>query len=225
MRATRTKALLGTEGMEKLNKSVIVLAGLGGVGGQVFEALVRCGAGYLILIDFDTVSPTDLNRQILATADSMDTLKTEAARKRASVIEPGTKISTINMKIEKLDDLDFLKDSKIDYIIDAIDGFEGKISLVCYAKTHNIPVISSMGMGNRLDPQKIRLADICETNGCPLARKMRQRLRKEDIKALKVVYSTEQPICHDNDFIGSVPFVPAAAGLVIAAEVVKDIIF
>ena len=221
---TRSEALLGKSGILKLNETMIAIFGLGGVGGQALETLVRCGIGSFIVTDFDTVKETDLNRQIIATMDDIGQLKTEVAKKRLLSINPYAKVHLFAKRIETLEDLSYMDGFSPDYIIDAIDGTEGKISIIKYAKGKAIPVISSMGTGNRLDPARIRTGDIKETSMCPLAKKMRKRLKEENITGLKTVFSSEEPLRHKHGFIGSVPFVPPAAGIILAAEVIRDIL-
>jgi tRNA A37 threonylcarbamoyladenosine dehydratase len=222
-RFIRTKALLGDEGMKRLEASCIALFGLGGVGGYVLEMLARSSIGRFVLVDYDVFSETNINRQILATEDNIGMYKTDAAEKRILSINSEIYADTFKIKVERSEDLEFLDGYHIDYIADAIDNVEGKISIIKYAKKNNIPVISSMGAGNRLDPGKLAICDISRTSVCPLARKVRQRLRDEGIDRLKVVYSPEQPIVHNFDFIGSVSFVPSAAGILMAAEIIQDI--
>lgn len=221
----RAQALIGSDGMKKLKESQIALFGLGGVGGQVAETLARCGIGNFLLIDYDIILPSNINRQIIVTVDNFGKRKIEAARDRISDINPEAGVIVFDKKIETLDDLFFLDDHKPDYIIDAIDHFEGKVSIIKYAYARGLRIISSMGAGNKLDMTKFKVSRIEETKTCPLARKMRQRMKKEGINSLKVVYSTEQPIKHGHLFIGSVSFVPPACGMLIAQEVILDIAF
>jgi tRNA threonylcarbamoyladenosine dehydratase len=224
-RFIRTEALLGREGIEKLKSSCVALFGLGGVGGYVLEMLARSAAGSFILVDYDVISETNINRQILATVENIGRYKADEAKKRILSINPDAQVDIYKNKIEKQSDLEFLNGLHIDYIIDAIDNTEGKIAIIKYAKENSIPVISSMGTGNRLRPEMLSITDINNTSSCPLAKKVRQRLRKEGIGELKVVYSPEQPIEHMHKFIGSVSFVPSMAGILIASEVIKDIVF
>jgi tRNA threonylcarbamoyladenosine dehydratase len=223
-RFIRSEALLGREGLEKLKRSTVVVSGLGGVGGYVLEMLARSAIGNFILIDYDRFNKSNLNRQIISLEHNIGELKTEEARKRILSINPGINADIYNVKIEKIDDLAFLDNYHIDYIVDAIDSVEGKIAIIKYAKKHSIPVISSMGAGNRLDPEKFTVCDINKTSVCPLAKKVRKRLREEGIEDLKVVYSPEIPIVHGYDFIGSVSFVPSAAGILAASAVIRDIV-
>ncbi len=226
---SRTESLIGTNNLEKLKKSHIAIFGIGGVGGYVLEGLVRSGVGYIDLFDNDTVSITNINRQIIATNDTIGIQKTEAAKKRALSINKDVKINTFNVFYtpQNADEFDL---SNYDYIIDAIDTVTSKIEIIVRATTQNVPVISCMGTGNKLNPAMLEISDIYKTSVCPLAKVMRCELKKRGIKKLKVIYSKEQPIklSLDSDngrhIPASTPFVPAAAGMIIAAEVVKDLI-
>lgn len=229
----RTELLLGTEGVQKLKNTHIAVFGLGGVGSYVVEALCRSGVGTFTLVDNDTVSLTNLNRQLIATQDTVGQYKTEVSKKRILSINPD---ATIHLKTEFYlpeTEFDF---SGIDYIVDAIDTVTAKLHLIETAHKLNIPIISSMGTGNKLDPTKLEVTDISKTSVCPLARVIRQELRKRKIDHLKVVYSKEEPMApHYNGSNedkgttgrkapGSVAFVPSVAGLIIAGEVIKDIV-
>lgn len=229
----RTALLLGEDGVEKLSKKRVAVFGLGGVGGYAVEALARSGIGELDLIDCDVVSESNINRQIIATVKSIGQKKTDAAAERVLSINPNIKVRShfIEFLPKTSENFEF---KKYDYIIDAIDSVTGKIELVLKADEYGVPIISSMGTGNKLDPSAFKIADIYDTSVCPLARVMRRELKKRNIKALKVVYSEETPIsCPNaepaNEFSrrpipGSVSFVPPAAGLIIAGEVIKDLI-
>lgn len=224
----RTRMLLGESAVEKLNNSRVAVFGVGGVGGYVVEALVRSGIGEIDVFDKDTVSVSNINRQIIATQTTVGMPKVEAIKARAEEINPQVKVHTHEVFYlpENADDYDF---SVYDYIVDAIDTVTAKIEIIKRAKTLNIPVISSMGTGNKLDPTRLEVADISKTEVCPLARIMRRELRVRGINHLKVVYSKEEPIKsgieeNGKSVPGSVAFVPSVAGLIIAGEVVKDII-
>ena len=228
---SRTRMLLGDEAMDRLKQARVAVFGVGGVGGHAVEALVRSGVGTLDLIDSDRVALSNLNRQIIATRDTMGMLKVEAAKARILSINPDCKVRTwpIFYLPETADQFDF---TQYDYVVDAIDTVVGKLQLIEAAMAAQVPVISSMGAGNKLDPTAFRVADIAETSVCPLARVMRRELRKRGIEHVKVVYSTEpalSPASSDEETSrratpGSVAFVPAVAGLVLAGEVVKDLI-
>lgn len=231
---SRTAFLLGEEGMKKLKNATVAVFGLGGVGGYVVEALARCGVGQLELIDHDTISITNINRQIFATRSTVGMDKAEAAKARVLDIDPD--INVIARKEffcpDTKENFDF---SSYDYVVDAIDTVTGKLALVVACQESGTPIISSMGTGNKLDPGKFQIADITKTSVCPLARIMRKECAKRGIKHLKVLFSTEDPITPLNtsdeempegrrSLPGSVSFVPSVAGLMIAGEVVKDLI-
>ena len=236
---SRTELLLGASAVDKLASSRVAVFGVGGVGGFVVEGLARSGVGALDLIDCDKVSLSNINRQIIATLDTVGVEKTEAARARVMSINPECKVVVHNVFYlpETADSFDF---SEYDYVVDAIDTVSGKMAIIKRAREAGIPVISSMGAGNKLDPTAFRVADIYETSVCPLAKVIRKECRKQGIDKLKVVYSTEQAIrpegrAADTDSDapsviqkknppGSVAFVPSVAGLIIAGEVIKDLI-
>jgi len=219
----RTELLIGKDKLGKLKDSRVAVFGIGGVGGYVVEALSRCGIGAIDLIDNDKVCPSNLNRQIIALRSTIGEYKVDAAEKRILDINPDIKITKYKIFYTPDTKFDF---KKYDYIIDAIDTVAGKLSLIEQAKKYNIPIICSMGTGNKLNPAKFEVADISKTSVCPLARVIRQELKKRKISKVKVVYSKEQPIKHDEmpRTPASISFVPAAAGMIIAGEVVKDLI-
>ncbi len=224
----RTRMLLGDEAVEKLNNSRVAVFGVGGVGGYVVEALVRSGIGEIDVFDKDTVSVSNINRQIIATQETVGMSKVEAVKTRVKAINPQCKVHCHEVFYlpENADNYDF---SVYDYIVDAIDTVTAKIEIIKRAKGLNIPVISSMGTGNKLDPTRLEVADISKTEVCPLARVMRRELRNRGINHLKVVYSKEEPQKTNVEekgkaVPGSVAFVPSVAGLIIAGEVVKDLI-
>ncbi len=225
----RTELLLGREAMAKLKNSRVAVFGIGGVGGNAAEALVRCGVDTLDLIDNDVVSESNLNRQIIATGSTVGEAKVDAAAKRFKDINPDVVLNLhkVFFSPETADDFDF---TLYDYVIDAIDTVTGKIGIIMKAKAANVPVISSMGAGNKLDPTAFEVADIYKTSVCPLARVMRAELKKRGVKDLKVVYSKEPPIktgeydeTTGKAVPGSVSFVPTVAGYIIAGEVIKDL--
>ncbi len=233
---SRTQLLLGKQAMEKLKNARVAVFGLGGVGGYVVEALARSGVGEIELIDHDDISLTNLNRQILATQDTLGMPKAEAAAQRAQAINPHIQAAArqVFYTPETAHQFDF---TRYDYVVDAIDTVTGKLMLIKAAKEANTPIISSMGTGNKLDATAFRVADIYDTSVCPLARIMRKECRKRGIDSLKVVYSEEEPLSptlSDGEkeempeghraLPGSVAFVPAVAGLLIAGEVIKDLI-
>lgn len=219
----RTRALIGDESLEKIKKSHVAVFGVGGVGGFVVEALARAGIGKLTLIDNDTVKESNINRQIIALNSTLGLLKTEAFKERIRDINPQAVVETreIFYLPETKDEIDF---SGFDYVVDAIDTVSGKISIIEKCKALDIPVISSMGTGNKLDATAFKIADISKTSVCPLARVMRYELKKRGITKVKVLYSTEEPVKQGDRVPASISFVPSAAGLIIAGEVIKDII-
>jgi len=219
----RTEALIGTDALNKLKNSHVAVFGIGGVGGYVVEALARCGIGELTLIDNDTVKESNINRQIIALNSTLGALKTEAFRKRIYDINPDIKVNLCNIFYlsETKDDVDF---SAFDYVVDAIDTVSGKIAIIEKCNEENIPVISSMGTGNKLDPTAFKIADISKTSVCPLARVMRYELKKRGIKKVKVLFSDENPVKQQSRIPSSISFVPSVAGLIIAGEVTKDLI-
>lgn len=219
----RTEQLLGSEGIEKLAKARVAVFGVGGVGGYVVEALARCGIGALDLIDNDVVAPGNLNRQIIATLSTLGKAKVEAARDRVMDINPQCRVSIYKTFYlpDTAESFDF---KNYDYVVDAIDTVSGKLMLAEQARAAGTPIISAMGAGNKLDPTAFKVADIYETRVCPLARVMRRELRKRGIESLKVVYSEEEPRS-TGDTPGSVSFVPSVAGLILAGEVVKDLLY
>jgi len=243
---SRTQLLLGEDGMGKLKNSRVAVFGIGGVGGYVCEALVRSGVGHFDLIDDDKVCLTNINRQIIATRKTVGSYKTEVMKERMLDINPDVEVTIHNCFFlpENADDFPF---EDYDYVVDAVDTVTAKIALVMMCQEKNVPIISSMGAGNKLDASAFMVADIYKTKMCPLAKVMRHELKKRGVKKLKVVYSEEKPIrpledmsisCRTNcicppgavrkcterrDIPGSVAFVPSVAGLIIAGEVVKDL--
>lgn len=221
----RTKVLFTDMEFKKIQKAHILICGIGGVGSFAFEALVRLGIGTITIIDKDIIDVTNINRQIIADTTNIGEDKTNAAILRAKNINPNILINGYNENISSENFLNILNkiNKKIDYIIDAIDLVDGKIAMIEQAKDLNIPIISSMGMANRLNPLDIKINDISKTSMCPLAKIIRKKLKEKNINNVKVVYSTEETIKNTNKILGSVSFVPSVAGLVIASEVVKDI--
>ena len=243
---SRTELLIGKEALERLSKAHVAVFGIGGVGGYVVEALVRSGIGAYDLIDDDKVCLTNLNRQIIATRDTIGRYKVEVMRERILSINPDAEVTTHRCFYlpENARDFDF---SSYDYVVDAVDTVTAKLEIVMRAKESNIPVISCMGVGNKLNPTQLEIADIYKTSVCPLAKVMRRELRKRGVDKLKVLYSKEEPITPLDDsedtcrehcvcppgttrkctqrraIPGSISFVPSAAGLIIASEVVKDL--
>ncbi len=244
---SRTQLLLGKEAMDKLQQSRVAVFGIGGVGGYTVEALVRSGVGAVDLIDDDKVCLTNLNRQIIATRSTVGKYKVDVMRDRILDINPKVEVNVHKCFYlpETKEEFDF---SQYSYVVDAVDTVTAKLQLVMEAKEAGVPIISSMGAGNKLDPSAFQVADIYKTSVCPLAKVMRRELKKRGIKKLKVVYSQEQPtrpledmsiscrnhcICppgaahkctERRDIPGSVAFVPSVVGLIIAGEVIKDLV-
>lgn len=231
---SRTERLLGKENMEKLAAARVCIFGIGGVGGYVAEALARSGVGHLELVDNDVICLSNLNRQIIATHETLGQYKVDVMKERILSINPTAEVTVYKCFYlpETRAQFDF---TNYDYVVDAIDTVAGKIALVLQAEESGTPVISSMGAGNKLDPAAFQVADIYQTSVCPLAKVMRRELKKRGVKKLKVVYSKEQPVAVQNDeesllssprrsIPGSIAFVPSVAGLIIAGEVVKDLV-
>lgn len=232
---SRSELIFGKEGIEKLNRSKVAVFGIGGVGGYAVEALARGGIGSFDLIDSDTVSLTNINRQIIATHKTIGLYKVDVAKERILEVNPLAEVKThkVFFTQETKETFDF---SNYDYIIDAIDTVAGKIALAEEAQKCGTKIISCMGAGNKIDPTQLEVSDIYKTNVCPLARAMRKALKERGIKKLKVVYSKEEPvkIIYDSSAEtkgnagrpapGSTSFVPSVAGLIIAGEVIKDLV-
>ncbi len=234
---SRTELLLGKDGMARLRGARVAVFGLGGVGGHACEALARSGIGALDLIDADRVSLTNLNRQIIATGKTVGQLKTEAMRDRLAEIDPDIRLVVwpVFVRPDNICDFPF---EEYDYVLDAVDTVSAKLAIITRAAETCTPVISAMGAGNKLDPSRFRVSDISGTRVCPLARVMRRELRKRGIEKLKVVWSDEEPVCRGDEDLaedaeqpaegrrsvpGSTAFVPAAAGLIMAGAVIRDL--
>lgn len=241
----RTEFLIGQKGIEALNKAKVAVFGVGGVGGYVCEALVRSGVGAFELIDSDTVCESNLNRQIIATRKTIGQYKVDVMKERMLDINPDVDVKVYKCFFlpENADEFPF---EEYDYVVDAVDTVTAKIELVMRARQYNVPIISAMGAGNKLDASRFKVADIYETSICPLARVMRRELKKRNVDSLKVVYSDEKPITPMQDFgkngqgdidetkeqgrdagrraiPGSTAYVPSVSGLLIAGEIVKDL--
>ena len=213
---------IGETSFAKLQKSKVMVFGIGGVGGYVVEALARSGIQDFVLIDSDVVEESNINRQIIATSDTIGESKVELMKKRILAINKEAKVFAIQKFYlpENSEEFDF---SNVNYIIDCVDTVTAKISIICKAKELSIPVISAMGAGNKLDPTQLKVSDIAKTSVDPLAKVMRYELRKRNIKDVKVVYSLEEPIKTGNSTPTSNAFVPSTMGLIIASEVIKDL--
>ena len=245
---SRTELLIGKEGIEKLKKSKVAIFGIGGVGSFVVEGLVRAGVENFVLIDDDYICLTNLNRQIIATRKTIGKYKADVAKERILEINPNANVE-VYKEFYMPDSKTNIINKELSYVVDCVDTVTAKIEIIMQAKKENIPVLSSMGTGNKLDPTKFEITDIYKTNICPLAKVMRKELRKRNIDSLKVIYSEEEPIKPDdtsssscktncicppgtkrkytirNQVPGSISFVPSVAGLMIAGEIVKDIIY
>ena len=243
----RINLLIGCDNVDKIKKSTVLVVGLGGVGGYAVEALVRSGVGNLIIVDYDTIDISNLNRQIIATRKTIGKYKVDVMKERILEINPDAKVETVQEFYMPNSENQIIT-SDLSYVADCIDTVTAKIELVKNCKELGIPIISAMGTGNKLDPSKLTITDIYKTNTCPLAKVMRKELRKRKIESLKVIYSTEEPIKPDNEsesscktncicppgtkrkcsarnqVPGSISFVPSVAGLMIAGEIVRDII-
>lgn len=218
---SKTEELLGMEAVEKLQKSNILIFGIGGVGSFAIEALVRSGIGSITIVDKDVIDETNINRQLIAIQETIGKPKTEVMKERILSINPECKVETFSVfyLADTASEIDF---SKYDYIIDAVDIITAKMEIIQRAKEEGIPIISCMGTGNKLDPTKFEVSDLSKTSICPLAKVIRHELKKRGIINVKVVYSKERAIHKKN--LGSVSFVPSVAGLIIAGEVIKDLI-
>ncbi len=226
---SRMELLIGREAVDLLSKKKIAVFGLGGVGSYAVEALARCGVGSLTLVDHDTVDITNINRQLYALHSTLGELKTKVAKERVRDIDENILVHTYDTFYNK-DTAHMFDFSAYDYVVDAIDTVASKLLLIEQSKLSKTPIISSMGTGNKLDPTKFEVSDISKTSVCPLAKAVRRELRKRGIRKVKVLYSKEKPIRsrtqegEGRPAPGSVSFVPSVAGLMIAAEVVRDLI-
>ena len=229
---SRTEMLIGKKAINKLANSKVAIFGIGGVGSYIAEALARCGVGNFILVDNDKVTITNINRQIIATTKTIGQYKVDLMKQRILDINPEAKVETYKTFYMPECEEKILDDS-VNYVIDAIDTVTAKIFLIEEATRLNIPIISSMGTGNKLDPSKFEITDIYKTSVCPLAKVMRKELRQRNIKKLNVLYSKEEPIKPEKNteeqtskkhVPGSIAFSPSVAGLMIASKVVKDLI-
>ncbi|WP_458406232.1 tRNA threonylcarbamoyladenosine dehydratase [Methanobrevibacter sp.] len=230
---SRTEMLIGNEGMEKLKDAKVAVFGLGGVGSFVCEGLARSGIGNFILVDFDKVDETNINRQLIATTKTVGKYKVELMKERILDINPDANVEAYREFYMADSEIDIIT-KDLSYAVDCVDTIMAKIAIICKCDEIDVPVISAMGAGNKLDPTLFEVADIFETTVCPLAKIMKKDLRKRNIDKLKVVYSTEQPMNTNDHAInqnsnkykvkGSVSFVPSVVGLIIAGEVIKDIV-
>ena len=222
-RFSRSSRILGKQKMEKLNKSSVIVFGIGGVGGAVLEALVRGGVGTVAVVDKDTVDITNINRQIIATNDNIGEKKVDAAEKRALCINPNINFKKYDLFYlpETAEEIEL---SEYDFIVDAIDNVTAKLELIERANRLNVPIVSSMGTGNKLHPELFEITDINKTSVCPLARVMRRELKNRGVEKLTVVYSKEEPIKTENSVPGSVSFTPPVAGYLMASYVINKLL-
>lgn len=216
----RNAWILGEEGIEKLHRASVLVAGLGGVGGYVCEVLARAGVGRLVIVDHDVVEPTNINRQIIAMHSTLGKKKTVAMKDRIHDIWPSAKVETLDCFLDQATIAALPQD--IDYVVDAIDTVTAKAMLIAWSKDHSIPVISAMGAANKTDPTAFKAADISKTKVCPLAKAVRRQLRERGItEGVKVIYSEEQPV--KGAALGSLSYVPPVMGMLLAGEVIRDI--
>ena len=220
----RTEKLIGKSNIEKLKNSTVVVFGLGGVGSYVVEALARSGIQNLVIVDKDIVDITNINRQLIATHSTIGKSKVDVAKKRILDINPNCNIMAIKEFVSKENIAQLLDEKNINYIIDAIDTVSSKLSIIEYAYNNSIKIISCMGTGNKLDASNFEITDINKTSVCPLAKVIRKELRKLNIPKLKVLYSKEEPLKLNSSTPASISFVPSVAGLLIAGEVIRDLI-
>lgn len=229
MELERLINLIGESSLEKLKESKVVVFGLGGVGGYACEGLARCFVGEFLLVDFDTISESNINRQIIATINTIGQKKVDLMEKRILEINPNAKVKKLDICVNK-DNIDQIDLDNYDFVVDAIDMVSSKLLIIEKAKQNNIPIISCMGTGNKLDATKLQIADISKTNYCPLAKIMRKELKNRNISQIPVLFSTEQPIKPENNNYdkkptpASIVFVPAVAGLLISQYVVTKIL-
>ena len=222
---SRTEILIGKENQNNIKNKTIIIFGIGGVGGYVAESLARAGVQNLILIDNDKISISNINRQIIALHSTIGMLKVDVMKSRLLDINPDINITTYNTFIKDGNSEEIIKKHKPDYIVDAIDTVPSKLEIIEFSNKYNIPIISSMGTGNKLDPSKLEITDISKTSVCPLAKKIRKEIKNRNIKKLTVVYSKEEPHKEiDSPLIGSSSFVPSSAGLLITSKIIKDFI-
>lgn len=224
-RTERTALLIGEEGVERLAKAKVLVFGAGGVGGFVCEALARGGIGALSIVDNDVISESNINRQIIASYDTVGMEKTKVMEQRILSINPQCRVETFGCfylpGTAEAAQFDF---TAYDYVVDAIDTTAAKIDIICRCKEAGVPVISSMGTGNKLDPSRFEITDISKTSVCPLAKVVRKELRDRGIKGVKVLYSKEEPVKTGSRTPGSISYVPPVAGLLIAGEVIRDLL-
>ncbi len=222
MDLSRSEILLGKEGIARLQDASVYIFGVGGVGSYAAEAIARSGVGKITLVDYDTVSPSNINRQIPATSETVGQKKVEVMKARIKAINPDCKVTAVDMFCTP-ENASQLVPEQCSYVIDAVDTVSAKLALITVCKERNIPIISCMGAGNKLDPTRFLVSDIYKTSVCPLCRVMRRELKKRGVEQLDVVYSTEEAKKTENGIIGSLPYVPSVAGLILAGHVIRKI--
>ncbi len=219
-RLERQITILGKRETDRLIASSVMIFGIGGVGSFTAEAIARCGVGKIILVDFDTVSPSNINRQLVADTTTVGLKKTAVMADRISKINPDCTVVERDIFVTSENASEIIGAENVDYVVDAIDNVSAKIAIIEYCKKNNIKIVSSMGTGNKLDPLKFTITDINQTSVCPLARVMRRELKMRDIKNVDVLYSTEEPVVKGERVPASIAFVPSVAGLLLARHVV-----
>lgn len=220
---SRTECIIGAESLQKIKEATVLVFGVGGVGSHCIEALARGGVGKLILVDFDKVSMTNINRQSIAYHSTIGQFKTKVMKARIKDICPETEVLTYETFVTA-DNLGMFFEERVDYVVDAIDNVTAKLALAVYTNEHQIPLISCMGTGNKLHPELFEITDVMKTSVCPLCKVMRKELKNRGVDHLKVLYSKEQPLNAGSRTPGSISFVPPVAGLLIAGEVIRDLI-
>lgn len=223
-RLERQISLIGIENTQKLCQSSVAVFGIGGVGGYAVEALARCGIGKIIVIDFDTISISNINRQIIADTATVGKNKTDAVAERIKKINPDCEVIRKNIFIDKSNAGEIIGSEKVDYVIDAVDNVSAKIAIIEYCKHKNIGIVSCMGTGNKLDPTRFKITDISKTSVCPLAKVIRHELKIRGIKKVDVLFSDEEPVRTGKTVPASIAFVPSVAGMLLARHVVLKII-
>ena len=223
-RFERQITLIGQDQTETLFRSSVMIFGIGGVGSFTAEAIARCGVGKIVLVDFDTVSMSNINRQLIADTTTVGMKKTAVMAERIHKINPLCEVLEIDTFVTADNASDIIGNNKVDFVVDAIDNVSAKIAIIKYCKENNINIVSSMGTGNKLDPSKFTVCDISKTSVCPLARVMRRELKMRDIKNVDVLFSTEEPVVKGEKIPASISFVPSVAGLLLARHVVLRLI-
>lgn len=223
MNFQRCEVLLGSEQLQKIKNSCILVFGVGGVGGYATEMLVRSGLGKIVLVDFDKVDETNLNRQIIALTSTIGKPKVDVMRERILNINPNCEVKTFFSRVTK-DNLEMFFSDKVDFVVDAIDSINDKVALIKYCKQNNIQIVSALGAGNRVDIPKFEVCDIYKTNNDGLARKLRKLLKDEGVKDLQVVYTNNLPQKTENNVVGSMAYYPAVSGCMMASYIVNELI-